>query len=132
MSAALLFCASPITVAGTISIVASTGAPQIDINDDGTITYTSNGVAGIYYSRGWYQAASEANPVAGAGSRFEARLTADPGTFTLELLNTWVDLDTGTSWSRSSLDGTSTGLLEFRDAVTGAVVGSCTLTLQSV
>jgi hypothetical protein len=128
--AALLLVANPISIAGTITINSSTGFPQIDFNEDGTITYTSNGVAGLYYTRGWYQAANFGREYADIGLQYEIRLTADPGTFSLELLNTWVDLDTGTSWSRTSGNGSSTGLIEIRDATTQVVLGSCNLALN--
>lgn len=115
--------------AGTIQVSSTTGNPQVDFNADGTITYTSNGVAGLFYERGWYQSANFGTEVDGIGERYEIRLTADPGDFALELLNTWVDLDTGTSWQRNSGLGTSEGFIEIRDANTQVVLALCLLRL---
>lgn len=122
--------AAAVSIAGVITITSQTNFPQIDFNTDGTITYKSNGIAGLYYARGWYQAANFGAAITGIGSRFEIRLHPTSGTFALELTDTWVAL--GTSWSRTSGNGTSTGLIEIRDKVTQVVVASCTLNLTDI
>lgn len=129
-NSALLMGGSEITIGGTITINSTTNFPQIDFNSDGTVTYKSNGISGIYYTRGWYQAANFGHAISGAGSGYEIRLTPTVGGFALELVNTWVTLSSGTSWSRTAGNGTSTGTIEIRRASTGVVVGSCTLTLN--
>lgn len=126
----MLLTECPITIGGTITINSTTGFPRIDFNSDGTITYTSNGISGFYHSRGWYAAQNFGGGVTGIGARYEIRLTPSVGSFGLELVNTWVALTSGTSWNRISGNGTSTGLIEIRDATTDVVLGSCTITLN--
>lgn len=126
----LLMPGNPITLRGTITVSStSSGWPRVDFNSDGTITYRSNGVSGLYYPQGWYQAVNDSSPgpgVAGIGSQYEIRLTPITGAFGLELENTWVSLSAGTSWDSV---GSSTGTIEIRNAATDVVLGSCALSL---
>lgn len=125
---ALLLGECPVTISGTITINSTTSFPRIDFNTDGTITYRSNGISGLYYTRGWYQAANFGSEIPDIGAKYEIRLTPISGSFALELTDTWVAL--GTSWSRTAGNGSSTGTIEIRDKTTQVVVASCTIVLN--
>jgi hypothetical protein len=126
----LMLPGGPISISETLVVNSTTNFPQINFNSDGTTTYKSNGIDGFFFPRGWYRAAGFNTPVTGIGAAYEIRLTPTAGAFGLELENTWVTLATGTSWNRISGNGTSSGLIEIRDATTDVVLGSCTITLN--
>lgn len=122
-----------ITFPGDITIISSNpGFPRINFNSDGSITYTSNGIAGLYYAYGWYRTATFGNLHTGVGAAYEIKLTPTSGSFGLELTSTWVPLTSGTSWDRSSGNGTSTGTIEIREASTDLVKGRCTISLMDL
>jgi hypothetical protein len=128
-SASLLFISSPITIGGTITINSSSGFPQIDFNSDGTITYSSNGISGLYHTRGWYQAANFGHEVASIGSLYQIKLTPTSESFDTSSTGVFLGMGGGVTWRRSAGSGSSTGIIEIRDAAS-VVVGTCNLVLN--
>jgi hypothetical protein len=116
---------------GGIIISSTSGFPRVDFNSDGTISYTSNGIAGFYFQPGWYGAAepSPGQSFPGAGSLYEIRLTPSVGSFATSAVNTWLALTSGVSWSRTAGDGVSTGTIEVRRASTQQLLGNGLLIL---
>lgn len=105
----------------SIAVSPSTATTSFTLNSNGA--YTSNtGVSGTWKIGG------------GLGSSYEARLTVTSGSFSGGSTGVWVSLGSDRTWSvsRSTLGSTSaSGTLEIRDATSGLVFTSSTLTLTA-
>lgn len=107
-----------------IAFSPSTASANFALNSSGTYTCTGS----IAPANGtWLKGA-------GTGSDYEARLTATTGTFSTGTVGSWISLGTNRTWTvtQGSVGSNSAeGTLEIRDAISGVVFTTCTLTLNA-
>lgn len=106
----------------SIAVSPSTATSSFTLNSNGAYTSTPAGVSGTWKIGG------------GLGSSYEARLTVISGSFSGGSTGVWLSLGSDRTWSvsRSTLGSTSaSGTLEIRDATSGIVFTSSTLTLTA-
>lgn len=103
------------------------GSAGVQVSSNGVLTGFTTVVPALNPSE-WYFA----QPVAGIGNGFQARMVPVSGTVSVGTLNTWQTISSNRVWERSApVSGTNTfvGTLQIRDVATLTIQDQCTITL---
>lgn len=117
----------------TVTLPGTINCDQLEISPTDSLSTFTLSNAGTYSGSG---GVSGTWLTAGSASQCECRLTPTSGTFDGGTINTWENLGTSRTWQElNTTNGTSSesasGTLEIRDATSGTVLATTTLTITA-